>query len=236
MLPNALCRTAIRHGTGASTHASRSCFVLSTPFRTLSTIPVASPEAKKVLQQHLNPPSCNLLIKNLPPGVTESEVHATLASYGPVDSWRPFFNATKGKHAFITFTEQEAADAVHDAREHMSVALSVGYFNSKSETETAPDPTELFVGKLPPSATETAVRAAFSPFGEIESWRPLHRSRHRIWCGFLKFVERRAAEEALAAAEVCIPVTYSVEYALPRHKDAKGLHPCDGRDAATTSA
>ncbi|XP_063367241.1 ras GTPase-activating protein-binding protein 2 [Cydia amplana] len=92
------------------------------------------------------------------------------------------------------------------------------------------DSQQLFLGNVPPSATEEELRALFSRFGPVAELRVLGRAPHPHY-GFLTYESAKHAQDCLGAQPLYFPadspdgVKLNVE-----EKKARGSAPRDGRD------
>lgn len=145
-----------------------------------------------------------LFIGQVPKGMEAEALRAILEEFGEVFDLSIIKDKQTGLHrgcAFATYCSRTSAEAatlaLHGQRRlpGSQYPLQVRPAESPAERDT-----KLFVGMVPKSMGEEELKALFSLYGEV---REVHvmRSPNEVNrdCAFIKFVERRAADAAIAA-------------------------------------
>eukprot|EP00744_Colponema_vietnamica_P001455 GILI01002410.1.p1 GENE.GILI01002410.1~~GILI01002410.1.p1 ORF type:complete len:410 (-),score=160.13 GILI01002410.1:601-1830(-) len=158
-----------------------------------------------------------LFIGNLPKSSTEAELQPILSEFGTVNEVTVIRNRETSAHkgcAFAKFASLSEADQaisnLHNKRVFPSgtIPMQVKYADGEPERLGLPtnenssrvaDVTKLFVGSMPKSATEDAIRGLFAPYGVVEEIfimkDPAGQPRG---CAFVKMATK---EEAIAAIQ-----------------------------------
>eukprot|EP01114_Cavostelium_apophysatum_P007194 TRINITY_DN1903_c0_g1_i1.p1 TRINITY_DN1903_c0_g1~~TRINITY_DN1903_c0_g1_i1.p1 ORF type:complete len:613 (+),score=125.13 TRINITY_DN1903_c0_g1_i1:161-1999(+) len=152
-------------------------------------------------QQHSD--TIKLFIGQLPKTMTESEVRAIFEPYGPIIEFTLIKDRATGMNkgcGFLVYNSKKQADFVIDqlhnkktfppAKHPIQIKYALGELERLEH--------KLFIGMIPKSADEEAVRTLFSPYGEIESISILRdpSTQESRGCGFVKY---RLREDAINA-------------------------------------
>lgn len=143
-----------------------------------------------------------LFIGQVPRDMDEDALRPIFEAFGPIVELSVIREKTNGTHrgcAFLTYATRAAADVavveLHNKHKlpNAQNALQVKPAEGKSTAEH-----KLFVGMLPKTADEIAIRSVFLPFGEITEIHIIRTPDGETkGCAFLKFAERASALQAI---------------------------------------
>eukprot|EP00640_Fibrocapsa_japonica_P003000 CAMPEP_0113936028 /NCGR_PEP_ID=MMETSP1339-20121228/3033_1 /TAXON_ID=94617 /ORGANISM="Fibrocapsa japonica" /LENGTH=266 /DNA_ID=CAMNT_0000938361 /DNA_START=152 /DNA_END=949 /DNA_ORIENTATION=- /assembly_acc=CAM_ASM_000762 len=160
----------------------------------------ASPQSQVLVK---DPDAIKLFVGQVPKDMNEDALRPIFSEFGDIFDLMVIRDKSTGAHrgcAFLTYCQRASAEAcvaqLHGQRKLVNAQnpLQVRPAEGQAEREN-----KLFVGMVPKSADEDAIRQVFQGFGDIKE---IHIIRNQDGsnkgCAFLKFMERGAAMNAIA--------------------------------------
>lgn len=152
-----------------------------------------------------------LFVGQLPKDTTDSDLKALMAPFGEIVELFMMKNKKTGLGTgagFVVFSTRESAQAavrhydgkirLQNVDRPMHVRLAEG--------EAAPDTdVKLFVGHIPPRTSEKDVKAVFDRYGNLIEVAILRREGRSRGCAFVRFNNRAAADQCIAALHGTMP-------------------------------
>jgi polyadenylate-binding protein len=145
----------------------------------------------------------NVLVKNLPKELTQSELFQMFKSFGNIISCKIETNKKDGQSlgfGYIQFANKEQAAAAIEKANNSKVQdkeIQVVLHNKKSDREIkSQNFTNLFVKNIPTDFTEAQLSELFAQFGEITSVKVKGEGSD---VGFVMFKEHESAQKAIDA-------------------------------------
>ncbi|DAZ95033.1 TPA: hypothetical protein N0F65_003750, partial [Lagenidium giganteum] len=146
-----------------------------------------------------------LFVGQVPRTMEEEDLRPVLEVYGPLEDLVIIRDKLTGAHrgcAFASFYSRDAAEkAVAELHNRVTLPSSINPLQVRPAEGQAGASQEhkLFIGMIPKSADEKAIRAVFDPYGAIEEVYILRHpgTGQSKGCAFLKFKERQSALSAI---------------------------------------
>lgn len=146
-----------------------------------------------------------LFVGQVPRTMEEDDLRPALEVYGELEDLVIIRDKLSGAHrgcAFASFSTREAAEkAVEALHNKVTLPQSINPLQVRPAEGQAGASQEhkLFIGMIPKTADEKAIRAVFEPYGSIEEVYILRHpgTGQSKGCAFLKFKERQSALSAI---------------------------------------
>jgi RNA recognition motif-containing protein len=177
------------------------------------------------MDRTVTPQSCKVFVRNLPSDTTDMELQKLFAPYGTVTRAQMGRDRRTGDRAHFGFVDfldgSEAQHAIKstDQTSFKNCILSVCASRVRDKTPQlqqqqhrgaqlhAPHPgmrqdmgINVYLANLPPTYTDSSIRALFGEFGNILSTRILQTAQGKSrGCGFVEFATRAEADAAIDA-------------------------------------
>ncbi|GMF50259.1 unnamed protein product [Phytophthora fragariaefolia] len=166
--------------------------------------PLASPSAASA-DAYAGDGPVKLFVGQVPRTMEEDDLRPVLEVFGPLEDLVIIRDKITGAHrgcAFASYFSRDAADkAVHELHNKVTLPQSINPLQVRPAEGQAGASQEhkLFIGMIPKTADEAAIRDVFELFGAIEE---VYILRHPATgqskgCAFLKFKERSSALAAI---------------------------------------
>jgi RNA recognition motif-containing protein len=170
-----------------------------------------------------------LFVGQVPRTMEEEELRPYLEKYGPLEDLVIIRDRLTGAHrgcAFATYSTKEAADqAVEELHNKVVLPQSINPLQVRPAEGQAGASQEhkLFIGMIPKTADENAIRTVFEVYGTIEE---VYILRHPTngqskGCAFLKFKERESALNAIEQVNGIITMEKSTSPLVVKFADSR---------------
>jgi CUG-BP- and ETR3-like factor len=157
-----------------------------------------------------------LFLGQLPNFMWETELRQLFSPYGSIIEIKVLKDKETGMHkgcGFLTFGSKEEAnaaiEAIHNKTTYPPAKNPIQVKIADGELEKPEF--KLFVGSLPKDKVEEEVKALFSQYGEVADVNILKLSGVSRGCCFVKYLEKEAAEAAIANLQ-----DYKMETTMPQ--------------------
>lgn len=171
-----------------------------------------------------------LFVGQLPRAFTDADLRATFEKFGTVTQsgilkYRDT-GASKGCGFIVMSTKAEADSAIDELDKKMVLSgspfpMSVKY----ADSETSKLEGKLFVGMMSREAGEAEVRQIFERYGTLQDVVVLRSNGVSKGCGFVKFVEREAAENAIRALDGVYRMEGANHNLIVRYAESEKMRP-----------
>lgn len=185
-----------------------------------------------------------LFVGQVPRTMEEDDLRPVLEVFGPLEDLVVIRDKLTGAHrgcAFASFYSREAAEkAIDELHNKVTLPNSINPLQVRPAEGQAGASQEhkLFIGMIPKSADEAAIREVFVPFGAIEEVYILRHPSTGVskGCAFLKYKDRQSALDAIAQVNATVTMERGTSALVVKFADSRRQRLQRARNLAAAAA